>query len=81
MTEVLKRIKRLILVGRYVFTEKAIIERERDQLSEEDILESIMNAQDIYKTINSRNPYRRGQRDKLYSSLECLRSQIDIIRC
>jgi hypothetical protein len=66
MSAILKRIKRLILTGRYIFTEKATIERERDQLSAEDILEAIMNAQDIYKTINSRSPYRQGRREKLY---------------
>jgi len=53
MTDPLIRIKRLILANQYRFTDKATIEREIDGLSEEDVLEAIMNAQRIYKTIET----------------------------
>ncbi len=66
MDEILKRIKRLILAGQYIFTEKALIERERGHLSEDDVVESIMNAQDIYKVINSTSIHRTGKKEKLY---------------
>lgn len=66
MDEILKRIKRLILTDHYLFTEKAIIERERDHLSEEDVLESIMNAQNIYKTLRSKSPQRTDRKEKLH---------------
>ncbi len=66
MSDPLIRIKRLILAGRYRFTDKATIERENDGLSEKDVLESIMNAQRVYKTINSTSPQKKIRREKLY---------------
>jgi hypothetical protein len=66
MLESLIRIKRLILAGRYKFTDNATVEREIDGLSEKDVLESIMNAQGIYKTINSTSPQKKAKREKLY---------------
>ncbi len=66
MNDTLKRIKRLLLAGRYFFTDKATIERERDGLSEEDVVEAIMNAQGIQKVINSNSPNRSEKREKLY---------------
>ena len=42
--DVLIRIKRAVLAGRYVFSEKARIEMETDDLTEVDIAESILNA-------------------------------------
>lgn len=59
MGDVLKRIKRLLLSGRYFFTDKATVERERDGLSEEDVVEAIINAQSIQKTINSQSPIEK----------------------
>jgi len=66
MTDPLIYIKRLIMMGRYAFTKKAALERESDGLSEKDVLESIMNAQKIYKTINSTSPQKKTRREKLY---------------
>jgi hypothetical protein len=48
---VLVRIKRAVLAGRYAFSEKARIEMEIDGLTELDIAESILNAVAIYKTV------------------------------
>ena len=53
MSDILKRIKRAVLAGNVVFTEKATTERERDHLTEEDVIESIVGAVAIYKTIKS----------------------------
>ena len=50
---VLVRIKRAVLAGRYAFSEKARIEMEIDGLTELDIAESILNAVAIYKTLRS----------------------------
>lgn len=51
--DVLTRIKGLILRRRYRFSEKALDELAADGLEEADILESIMNADRIKKTIRS----------------------------
>ena len=40
MADVLVRIKRLVLAGRYVFSEKARTEMESDALTELDVAES-----------------------------------------
>ena len=72
MSEPLVRIKRLVLRNRYRFTEKATIERESDGLSEEDVLESVMNAQKIYKTINSTSLLKKSKREKLYVILSLI---------
>jgi hypothetical protein len=44
MSEVLVRIKRAVLAGRYAFSEKARCEMEADALTELDVAESIANA-------------------------------------
>lgn len=49
--DVLLRIKRAVLTGRYAFSETARIEMEIDGLTELDIAESILNAVAIYKTV------------------------------
>ncbi|HKQ49054.1 MAG TPA: hypothetical protein VJZ71_13370 [Phycisphaerae bacterium] len=51
--DVLTRIKGLILRQRYRFSEKAADELDADGLQEADVLESIMNADHIKKTIRS----------------------------
>jgi hypothetical protein len=66
MTEVLKRIKRAVLSGNYAFSEKARIEMEVDQLTELDVVESILNSVAIYKTIRSTNPRPPHSRELLY---------------
>ena len=66
MSDILVRIKRAVLGGRYVFSEKARVEMESDGLSELDVAESILNAVAIYKKIRSKSPYRRKAGEFLY---------------
>lgn len=66
MLEVLVRIKRAILAGRYAFSEKARVEMEADCLTELDVAESIVSAVAIYKRLRSRSPLRSGRLEYLY---------------
>ena len=66
MSDILVRIKRAVLAGRYVFSEKARLEMEADGLTELDVAESILNAVAIYKKIRSRSPLRQQTREYLY---------------
>ena len=66
MADVLVRIKRAVLAGRYAFSEKALIEMEADRLTDRDIVESILNAVAIYKTVRSRSPRRSTRHERLY---------------
>ncbi|MCJ7777220.1 MAG: hypothetical protein MUP16_02750 [Sedimentisphaerales bacterium] len=65
-SDTLIRIKRAVLSGHYAFSEKASLELEADRLTELDVVESIVNAVAIYKTIRSQSPYRKGAREYLY---------------
>ena len=67
MADVLVRIKRAVLAGRYAFSEKARIEMEADGITELDVAESILNAVAIYKTIRSESRFRG--RPKEYCTL------------
>ena len=64
--DVLVRIKRAVLAGRYAFSEKARVEMEADHLSELDVAEAILNAVAIFKKIRSTNPVRNRPREYLY---------------
>ena len=66
MSDVLIRIKRAVLAGRYAFSEKARLEMEADGLRELDVAESILNAIAIYKRIRSRSRFRQQAREYLY---------------
>jgi hypothetical protein len=66
MQEVLVRIKRAVLAGRYVFSEKARGEMEADGLTELDVAESVLNAVAIYKRLRSRSPFRQQPTEYLY---------------
>jgi len=66
MSDVLIRIKRAVLAGRFEFSHKAAEEMDRDGLTPLDIAESIVNAVAIYKTIRSHSPYRNRRRETLY---------------
>jgi len=66
MSETLVRIKRAVLSGHYAFSEKASLELEADGLTELDIVESIVNAVAIYKTIRSTNPFHQQAREYLH---------------
>ena len=59
MSDTLVRIKRAVLAGHYAFSEKASMELEADGLTELDVVESIVNAVAIYKTIRSTSPFRQ----------------------
>lgn len=60
----LKEIKRLILDGRVKFTLKAELELD-EYLEKRDVYEAILNSDEIYKVLNSTNPYT-GKKEKLY---------------
>jgi hypothetical protein len=64
--DILVRIKRLIIARRVIFSAKARDERLACELSVEDVLESILNAPTINKTLRSTSPFRKAQREKLY---------------
>lgn len=66
MSDVLVRIKRAVLAGRYAFSEKARLEMEADGITELDVVESITNAVAIYKTIRSTSPRRSHDREYLH---------------
>ena len=66
MSDILVRIKRAVLSGRYIFTEKAQLELAMDGLDELDIVESILNAVAIYKKIRSTSPSRSKAKEYLY---------------
>jgi hypothetical protein len=51
MISVLVKIKRLIISGNYVFTRKAELEMFVEGITSECVLESILNANGITKTI------------------------------
>jgi len=64
--DVLVRIKRLVIARRVEFTLKAAQKRLRDGLLVEDVLESIVNANAIKKTLRSRASDRSHVAEKLY---------------
>ncbi len=66
MIDILVRIKRAVLAGRYAFSEKARIEMEADGITELDVAESILNAVAIYKTIRSESLFRKQAKEYLY---------------
>lgn len=66
MNDILVRIKRAVLAGRYVFSEKAQLELEADGLTELDVAESILNAVAIYKKVRSTSPLRKRAGEYLY---------------
>jgi hypothetical protein len=66
MSEVLVRIKRAVLGGRYAFSEKARLEMEEDAIGELDVAESIINAVAIYKKLRSRSSFKAMRAEYLY---------------
>ena len=66
MSEILVRIKRAVLEGRYGFSEKARSEMKLDRLTESDVVESIVNAVAIHKTLRSTSPFRSFPGERLY---------------
>lgn len=66
MSDILVRIKRVVLAGHYAFSEKARIEMEVNGLTELDVAESILNAVAIYKKLRSHHGSRTQTREYLY---------------
>ena len=66
LIDVLVQTKRLVIRGAVRFTEKARDEMEQDNLTAEEVLEAVVNAQAISKTIKSHSPLRRHSREKRY---------------
>jgi len=66
MSDPLIRIKRLLLSGRYVFSFKAELELLGDDLMASDVVEAIVNAPAISKTLRSRSAARSDARERLY---------------
>lgn len=66
MSDVLSRIKRAVLAGRYAFSEKARTEMEADGITELDVAESIVNAAAIQKKVRSTSLQRQLRREYLY---------------
>jgi len=66
MEDVLVKIKRLLIAGRYRFTAKAELEMLGDDLLPADVLEAIINAVGIKKVVTSTSKQRRRRREKLY---------------
>jgi hypothetical protein len=62
----LLRIKRCCLTDRVVFTEKADAERVAGGLSRFDVVEAVVNAPAIYKTLRSRSARRASRGERLY---------------
>jgi hypothetical protein len=65
MNLVLLKIKRLIISGKYIFTRKAELEMFADSLTEESVLESILNANGIKKIVRSKSQAVQ-RKEKLY---------------
>jgi len=66
MSDVLARIKRVVLSGRYAFSEKARTEMKVDGITELDVVESISNAVAIYKKLRSTSVRRQHRKEYLY---------------
>lgn len=65
MDFILKKIKRLIIQGHYVFTAKADTELLVDGLTQADALESILNAAFV-RSKKSRSQWRKERDEKMY---------------
>lgn len=66
MSDVLIRIKRAVLAGRYAFSDKARVEMEVNNLTELDVAESILNAVAVYKKLRSHGTSPGQSREYLY---------------
>jgi hypothetical protein len=63
---ILSQIKRLSIARKLVFTRKAEDERLLDELTIDDIIESISRATAIKKTIRSTSHRKMSKKEKLY---------------
>jgi len=74
---VLTRIKGLVTTGRVVFSKKARIELALDDLTEDDGVESILNATEV-RAKRSRSKHRRQPRERVYIIVAPTNSGIEI---
>ena len=63
---VLQQIKRAVFSGKIEFTEKAAMDLEHDDLVEQDVIESIVYAKGISKTMRSTSVGRQHRRERLH---------------
>lgn len=66
MNPTLTKIKRLIIQGKYIFTGKADAERIAGLLTQEMVLESILNASFV-RTKRSRSEWRQERHEKMHT--------------
>jgi len=64
--DILTHIKQLVLRRQVIITVKAELEMLVDELTEDEVFESIVNASRIEKTIRSTSTHRDKRREKLY---------------
>ena len=64
--QILVRIKRLLLSGRYAFSLKAEVEMFADDITSRDVIESVINAPAVTKVLRSRSQRRPARHEKLY---------------
>jgi len=69
LNHILKLIKRLIIKGNSLKAETYL---ESDGLVIEDALESILNAEDVYKVLNSGHP-KTGKKKNVYNQKSYIR--------
>lgn len=74
MQPVLIKIKRLIIAKKYSFTLKAEREMFADSLTEDQVLESILNANGIKKILRSPSLYRQASEklSRVLPMMDCL---------
>ena len=71
MPDLLARIKRAVLSGQFVFSQKARTEMLVDGITELDVVESIANAVAIYKTLRSDRKNPDGTRQYIHVIQSC----------
>lgn len=64
--DVLLVIKRLAFRRNLIFTLKAENEMYQDDITKDDVIESLVNALRVDKVLRSRSPFRESARDRLY---------------
>lgn len=64
--DILARIKRALIEGHCKFSRKALDEMDADDLDKRDVLESILSAVAIHKTLRSTSPLRARAGERLY---------------
>ena len=63
--DALQTIKRLVIRGNVLFTQKAVEDMEKDDLDDDLVAEAILNAPSVTQRLRATSP-ETGQRDYLY---------------